>query len=206
MRSFFPDVRVLALTATASRTLQLQIQNFLVINDYKIIHVCPDKKNIRYGILKINSDIPSTLYWMMDKLHDERGLFPRTIEYCSSIDVTASLYHYFEEEFPESAKYIEMYHSETDSRVQESHLHEIRKESKSELRIIFCTTALGMGVDVKGTHHVIHYGVSFDLESYIQFKNPAESEGMETHFMQYCSTVVECYVTFAPNLNLRMTF
>ncbi|XP_078001110.1 uncharacterized protein LOC144453657 [Glandiceps talaboti] len=168
LRSFFPDVRVLALTATASKSLQSQIKESLIIHDCKVINVCPNKENIRYSVLKIPCDIPSTLFWMVDKLRDEKEAFPRTIVYCSSIDATAKLFHYFKEEYPDSVKYVGMYHSETDSMVQESHLREIQKESASMLRVLFCTTAFGMEIDIKDTHHVMHYGPSFDLESYIQ--------------------------------------
>ncbi|XP_070550683.1 uncharacterized protein [Ptychodera flava] len=181
LRSYFPDVKVLALTATASKEVQSQIKDNLCLHDCKVINVCPNKDNIRYSVLKIPTDIPSTLYWMVDKLREEKEDFPRTIIYCSSIDLTAKLYHYFKVEYPASVDYIGMYHSETDSVVQESHLQEMTKDTESNLRIMFCTTALGMGIDIKSTHYVIHYGPCFDLESYIQESGRVGRDGNPSH-------------------------
>ncbi|XP_006825403.1 uncharacterized protein LOC102810047 [Saccoglossus kowalevskii] len=181
LRSFFPGVVVLALTATASKGLQNQIKESLIIPDCKVVNVCPNRDNIRLSVLKIQRDIPSTFYWMVDKLREDQHEFPRTIVYCSSIDATGTLYHFFKEEYPQSVDYIGMYHSETDNTVQESHLKEFTKLSTSNLRLIFCTTALGMGIDMKSTYHVLHYGPSFYLESYIQESGRVGRDGKPSH-------------------------
>lgn len=145
------------------------------------MNVCPNRDNIRFSVSKVLRDIPSTFYRMVDKLRNDKDQFPRTIVYRSSIDATGTLYHFFKEEYPLSVNYIGMYHSETDSTIQECHLKEFTKESDSQLRIIFCTTALGMGVDMKQTYHVVHYGPSFDLESYIQESGRVGRDGKPSH-------------------------
>ncbi|XP_070573527.1 ATP-dependent DNA helicase Q1-like [Ptychodera flava] len=135
LRSFFPDVKLLALTATASRQLQSQIKDSLIIQDCKVINICPNKENIRYSTLKIHDDVAYNLFWMVDKLEVEKDTFPRKIFYCPSIDMAARLFTLFRLECPGLTQSIGMYHSETDTAVQESHLHELTKESSSPLRM-----------------------------------------------------------------------
>ncbi|XP_006811244.1 uncharacterized protein LOC102804141 [Saccoglossus kowalevskii] len=168
LRSVLPDVTVLALTSTASKSLQSQLKDSLIIPDCKTINACPNRENIRLSVIKTPRDIASTFFWTVDKLREEKDTFPRTIIYCSSIDATGALFHYFKEDNSQSVLYMGMYHSETDSVVQESHLKEMAKMSNSNLRLMFCTTALCMGIDIKTAHHVLHFGPSFDIESYIQ--------------------------------------
>ena len=181
LRSFFPDVSVLALTATASNLLQSSIKDSLAIPCCKVINVCPNKDNIRYSVLKVQRDIPTTLYWMVDKLMDEEEHFPRTLVYCTSIAHAANLYDYFKREYPKSVLYTTMYHSETDDVVKDYALGEMRKITNSTLRIIFCTSALGMGIDMKKFNCVIHYGPSVDLESYIQESGRIGRDGTPSH-------------------------
>ena len=40
-------------------------------------------------------------------------------------------------------------------------------ESDSVLRVVFATTALGMGVDFKNLDYIIHYGAPRSLEDYM---------------------------------------
>ena len=42
------------------------------------------------------------------------------------------------------------------------------KDPEGSLRIVIATTALGMGVDIKGLHWVINYGPRNNMESYLQ--------------------------------------
>ena len=51
------------------------------------------------------------------------------------------------------------------------------------VRIIIATTALGMGVDIKGLHRITNYGPPSDIESYIQ---ELESAGRDTQKLFVC--------------------
>ena len=59
------------------------------------------------------------------------------------------------------------YHSGTSPSVQEVVLASLN-DPNGKVRIIIATTALGMGVDIKGLHRIINYGPPSDIESYIQ--------------------------------------
>ena len=60
-----------------------------------------------------------------------------------------------------------IYHSGTASKIQE-HVLSSLKDPESSVRIVIATTALGMGVDIKGLHWVINYGPRNNMESYVQ--------------------------------------
>jgi len=62
---------------------------------------------------------------------------------------------------------IVMHHSGTASKIQE-HVLSSLIDPEGSVRIVIATTALGMGVDIKGLHWVINYGPPNKMESYVQ--------------------------------------
>ena len=49
------------------------------------------------------------------------------------------------------------------------------------VRVVFCTIAFGMGINVKGGNVVIHLGPSSGLDDYLQ-----ESDATKQPLMRYC--------------------
>lgn len=47
-------------------------------------------------------------------------------------------------------------------------------EENGHGRIVFATTAFGMGVDVKALEHIIHFGPPNDIDDYIQESGKAD--------------------------------
>ena len=60
-----------------------------------------------------------------------------------------------------------MYHSEIPEHIKLCIIAALEDESFN-LRVVMATSALGMGLDFKGVHHVVNYGPLQDLESYMQ--------------------------------------
>ena len=60
-----------------------------------------------------------------------------------------------------------MYHKKTHSLVKSTVEKEFCKIDGT-VRVVFCTIAFGMGVNVKGANLVIHLGPSSDLDDYRQ--------------------------------------
>lgn len=60
-----------------------------------------------------------------------------------------------------------MYHSKTPVDVQ-NHVLTKFMELDSQIRVVFVTSALGMGVNVPDVRRIIPYGVPRDLEQYVQ--------------------------------------
>lgn len=51
LRSFCPDITYIALTATATRSVQQEVCNLLQMNDPVIIRESPEKKHIRLVLM-----------------------------------------------------------------------------------------------------------------------------------------------------------
>ena len=62
---------------------------------------------------------------------------------------------------------VQMFHSGTPKSTKQLILDNIAKVD-GHIRILICTIAFGMGIDCKGVHHVIHFGPSSNIESYVQ--------------------------------------
>lgn len=60
-----------------------------------------------------------------------------------------------------------MYHSGTTLKIQQ-HVTSSLKYPHGSVRTITATSALGMGVDMKGLHRVINYGPPNTIEAYVQ--------------------------------------
>jgi superfamily II DNA helicase RecQ len=65
------------------------------------------------------------------------------------------------------ARLFAQFHSQQTTRMKEEIISEITKEN-STIRVLFATTALGMGVNAPHVNHVIHIGPPSNLESYLQ--------------------------------------
>jgi superfamily II DNA or RNA helicase len=69
--------------------------------------------------------------------------------------------------FDDRTRLYGMFHSKTSEKVRHSVLQAFMKED-GHVRVLFCTIAFGMGIDVKGVNHVVHIGPANDLEDYLQ--------------------------------------
>ena len=218
IRSLLPErTKVLALTATATTTLRLEVSRILGMCDPLVVALSPCKPNIIFSVVPFQ-DLDSLFQPMIKGLKREKNLFPRTIIYCRRFSDCANLYSLFEKElgvdfteppgYPDvpDARYVDMFMSCTDPIVKESILS--RFTTKSNLRIIIGTVAFGMGIDCPNVRKVIHYGPPSDIESYVQETGRAGRDGkpayailvkykvsrkhMDTNISNYISNTSTC--------------
>lgn len=180
LRSFFPGTPFLALTATATKKTQKQLIDCLALTAAVMIQENPNRSNIRYSVIKINSDIPKVMYFIADMLTKLEGEFPLTVVYCKTIDRCGQLYQYFSSECPNQIQLCGMYHSQTDTDRQEDYLESLTGLNP-KIRLVFCTSALGMGIDMKGVNICLHFGPSFDVESFMQETGRIGRDGSASH-------------------------
>lgn len=180
IRSLLPaDVKVLAMTATATKTLRKKVGEVIGLVDPLIIAVSPCKPNIIYMMASFTS-ITETFTPILQKLIEQRTSFPRTIVYCHSYEHCSKLYRFFKlglkgdfTEPPNSPttisklRLVEMFTSCVDEDVK-SQIITSFTSTQYPLRIVVATIAFGMGLDCCDVRQVIHLGASDDLESYIQ--------------------------------------
>lgn len=179
IRSILPsDVRIMALTATATKTVQVQVSKILGMHKPVVFAVPPCKKNIVYVLRRYDS-IEILFQPILERVRLERKTMPKTIIYCRSYNNCSNLYIYFKTQLgsmftdPPDApdlscfRVVDMYTSCTEEGVKTQILKSFNTE-ESPLRVVIATIAFGMGVDCKGVRQVIHFGATDDIESYIQ--------------------------------------
>ena len=84
------DVKVMALTATASKTLREDIMKFLGMKNPVVIAVSPDKANIMYEIVPFVSTNAT-----FGTLAEQQLLIGRAIIFCQQLEDCPKLYRFF---------------------------------------------------------------------------------------------------------------
>ena len=179
IRSILPEgVKMMALTATATRPLRDKIIRLLGMVTPTVIAVSPCKKNLVYAVSHYTS-IEITFKPLLVLLQKERVNMPRVIIYCQRYDHCADLYVYFKNglgkyftepiDSPDQSKYrlIDMFTACTDDDVKSEIIRSFTSTT-APLRVVCGTVAFGMGVNCPNVRQVIHMGVPEDTECYIQ--------------------------------------
>ena len=129
------------------------------MRNVKIVKLSPEKNNIKYTVKKVAKEVEEVFADISAELKQKKTDTPKTVVYCRSIKDCGELFSIFDEHLKEDGgKLFAMYHSKTPQNIQHSVLTQIMEED-SEIRIVFATSALGMGVNIPDIHRVIHYGV-----------------------------------------------
>ena len=169
LRAIFPDAAILALSATCTNKIRKHVTKVLNLrNEHtKFISVSPNKTNIKLLVKRIDNSIETSMYWIIDSLEKMKCDFPNTLIYANSISHVSKLYAYVESELPQCSKHIDMFHSETPDQRKKKIIEDLC-QSDSQLRIVFATTALGMGIDVINCHSIVLYGPPRNVLDLIQ--------------------------------------
>ncbi|XP_062586322.1 putative ATP-dependent DNA helicase Q1 [Saccostrea cucullata] len=171
LRSLFPKASVVALSATSTVKIQKRVAKELSLGPNTVqIVMSPNKSNIKYSAFKIPSDIEIAMSWMVDGIKQLLIEFPKTLLYCTSINDVSKLYTYLIKELDSSShSHIEMFHSETPLTKKTEIVNCLSdRNDTSNTRVIICTSALGMGIDVSNCSNVILFGLPENLVDLVQ--------------------------------------
>ena len=92
------------------RKIKCHVSEVLGLDSAETVEVTisPNKSNIKLVVKKVDRDIESAMYWVIEALSSLRELFPRTLIYCNSISDVWKLYNYIVREIVECAQFIDM--------------------------------------------------------------------------------------------------
>ena len=166
------SIPLLALTATATATVEKDIVELIQLKDYHLFKTSFDRENLIIKVLPKPKEF-NILIELLDKYKDDF-----IIIYCKTRDKSNELNEFLLQHDYNS----DCYHAGLTA----SNRNQIQtKFINRELNIIVATVAFGMGID-QNIHLVIHWGCPSDMESYYQEFGRAGRDGV----------ISECYLFY----------
>jgi ATP-dependent DNA helicase RecQ len=180
-------VPVVVLTATATPEVEKQIRENLQMNDVTRIVSPPDRPNIRYSVVKMKTDdVDQNFSWLIQELLKQGYSSRRVIIFCKSHASCRNLYRKFHIALKlcnyssYKDRQFAMFHAGTDDEIKSFIIDSFSKEN-GMVRVLFATTAFGMGVDCKGLDLVVHYGPPSNVDDYVQESGRAGRDNSKSH-------------------------
>lgn len=168
IRTRYPNVPMIALTATATQKVEMDILSSLRMRRCETFRMSFNRANLRYEVrAKTNTVELDIASFVQSHFPDCSGII-----YCTSKRECEMISEHLNK-YLTTAFYHAGLNKKERTQVQE-------RWKRDEFKIIVATIAFGMGIDKKDVRFVIHYCIPKSLEGYYQETGRAGRDGLES--------------------------
>ncbi|OMO86312.1 hypothetical protein CCACVL1_09646 [Corchorus capsularis] len=158
LKQHFPNVPVMALTATATHSVREDILKALRIPHALVLKTSFDRPNLKYEVIgKVKDSLKQLGQLLKDRFQNQCG-----IVYCLSKNECAEVSNFLNGKCKIRTVY---YHA---GLAAQQRVTVQKKWYQGEVQIVCATIAFGMGIDKPDVRFVIHNTMSKSIESYYQ--------------------------------------
>jgi ATP-dependent DNA helicase RecQ len=165
LRTHFPDVPMMALTATATERVRSDIVKQLKLREPRCYVASFNRPNLAYRVVPKTAPYEQLLEFIRSRPNDSG------IVYCASRKSAESLARNLNEDNVSAKPYHAGLTAAERTRNQEAFL-------RDDVRVITATIAFGMGINKPNVRFVVHYDLPKNLESYYQETGRAGRDGL----------------------------
>ena len=175
IKTWIPNIPILALTATASIKIRNDICNILGLNNPVIIISSFDRPNLKIIVKKKNSIDTDLIEIIKKNINDF------SIIYCKTRNDTDKIAELLIKNNIEAYPYHAGLLDDERQDIQNAFIN-------GEFKCIVATIAFGLGINIPNVRIVIHYGCPKNLESYYQEIGRAGRDGLSSICYLYYSS------------------
>jgi ATP-dependent DNA helicase RecQ len=165
LRTQFPDVPIMALTATATERVREDILKQLKLRDARSYVASFNRPNLTYRVIPKTAAYTQTLDFLRGRSSDSG------IIYCASRKTAETLATKLTRDGISAKPYHAGMEARDRTRNQEAFL-------RDDVRVITATIAFGMGINKPNVRFVIHYDLPKNIEGYYQETGRAGRDGL----------------------------
>ena len=165
LRTHFPDVPVMALTATATERVRMDIVKQLKLREPRCYVASFNRPNLTYRVVPKAAPYEQSLEFIRSSPNDSG------IVYCASRKSADSLARNSAKMASSQSRITPDLTSAERTKNQEAFL-------RDDVRVVTATIAFGMGINKPNVRFVVHYDLPKNLESYYQETGRAGRDGL----------------------------